>query len=230
MKERSTDIIEKRLVKAILDGEYKTHDALPSERELALHYEAGRPAVREALQRLERDGWITIRKSTPALVNDYWKDGNLSTIVNILKCYDHIPPEMIEHMLELRVALTPVYIRDAAEHNQIKTLSLFSGADQLEDDAAAYARFDWDLQQNLARLCSNPMYLLIINSFKDIYLLMAVQYFEDSQHRYASRQYYSELMAAILKGDYEKAEMQSRGMMRESLRLWKNKRGAGCEK
>ncbi|MFP3441835.1 GntR family transcriptional regulator, partial [Pantoea sp. SIMBA_133] len=65
MIERSSEKITKQLIRSILEKEWRTNDPLPPERELATHYQVGRPTIREALQRLERDGWITIRKGAP---------------------------------------------------------------------------------------------------------------------------------------------------------------------
>ncbi|MDY0393849.1 GntR family transcriptional regulator [Virgibacillus halophilus] len=46
------------LIKQIQDGKYQVHDKLPSERELCDLYELSRITVRQALQELEREGYI----------------------------------------------------------------------------------------------------------------------------------------------------------------------------
>lgn len=222
MLERSSDQVMKQIVKSILEGEYQINDSLLAERELALFFGVGRPTVREALQRLEREGWITFRKGMPPVVNDYWKHGNLMTIVNMLQNYDEIPDLFIEYMLELRVALTPSYMRDALEQNRLKVISLFADIEDLKDNAANYAHFDWKLQQNIAGLSANPMYLLILNSFKEIYIPMAEKYFAHAKHREASRLYYETLLKSILAGDISASEDVTKNMMKDSLHLWKN--------
>src|SRR6516225_8389150 len=94
-KERSSDIIEKHLCKAIMAGDYLIGSPLPSERELAKEFGVGRPTVREALQRLGRDEWITIRQGQPAVVNDYWHDGNLTTLAHIVQNHDFVNDDFI---------------------------------------------------------------------------------------------------------------------------------------
>jgi GntR family transcriptional regulator, negative regulator for fad regulon and positive regulator of fabA len=227
VKERSSDIIAGKLIQSILEGHIKVHEPLQSERELATRFQAGRPTIRESLQRLERDGWITGRKGMPAIVNDYWKQGNLMTIVNILEHQEEVPDEFIHHMLELRISLTPTYFRDALHHNRLKVISLFVPLEEVQDDARSYADFDWQLQQNVAKLSANPIYLLILNSFKDFYVKMAVKYFSEPDHRKASLDYYEKLLDFILKGDIEKAEHLIKEMMETSLRLWKHKMNGG---
>jgi GntR family transcriptional regulator, negative regulator for fad regulon and positive regulator of fabA len=221
MKERASVGIRKEIIRSILEGTCRIHESLLPERELATRFDVGRPTVREALQRLERDGWITIRKGQPAIVNDYWKQGNLMTIANILEQHEDIPDDFISHMLELRISLTPAYTKDAINHHRLRVISLFVDVEELKDDAESYADFDWHLQLGTAELCSNPIYLLILNSFKNIYSKMAVKYFSDPEHRQASRSYYDELLKAVLKGDPEEAENAAKAMMKKSLSLWK---------
>ncbi|WP_062236122.1 hypothetical protein [Fictibacillus sp. FJAT-27399] len=49
--------------------------------------------------------------------------------------------------------------------------------DELKDNAQEYAAFDWNLQQKHAGLSHNPIYHLIINSFKEVYLRLAKSFF-----------------------------------------------------
>ncbi|MGG3915342.1 GntR family transcriptional regulator [Rossellomorea vietnamensis] len=229
MKERSSDFIARDITRSILSGELKIQEPLQSERDLAVHYKVGRPTIREALQKLERDGWIRSRKGMPAVVNDYWKQGNLMTIVTILQHEEEIPDEFIVYMLELRVSITPAYFRDALEHNRLKVISLFASFEDVPDAASPYAEFDWNIQHGVAMLSPNPIYLLILNSFKDVYIRMAEKYFSDPTHRAASRDYYDTLLKWILDGDLQQAEQTVRDMMETSIRLWKQKMDGGKE-
>ncbi|MDA3810309.1 MAG: FCD domain-containing protein [Spirochaetaceae bacterium] len=61
------EIIE-NLVKDITDGIYTPGDLLPSERDLMEEFHVGRPAVREAVTRLELQGLIDIRSGQRARV------------------------------------------------------------------------------------------------------------------------------------------------------------------
>ncbi|WP_273834301.1 GntR family transcriptional regulator [Guptibacillus sedimenti] len=228
MIERSSEKIAKQLIRSILEKEWRTDDPLPPERELASHYQVGRPTIREALQRLERDGWITIRKGAPAIVNDYWKHGNLMTIVNILQHHDDIPDEFIVYMLELRISLTPAYVRDALLQHRLQIISLFIPLQQLTDDPKSYAEFDWKLQKSVAELSPNPVFLLILNSFENIYGKLAKKYYLEPTHRQASKVYYEQFLKATLIGDLDHAEILTKQMMATSLDLWKTKMNGGA--
>ncbi|MFT9820684.1 GntR family transcriptional regulator [Lysinibacillus sp. NPDC056185] len=223
-KESSSDKIENELIRSILAGVYSVGSTLPPERELAKEFGVGRPTVREALQRLGRGGWITGRKGMPAIVNDYWRNGNLTTLVNIIENHPIITDEFIMHLLELRSTLTPTYIRDAVTFNQPKVVALLANLEQLEDSAESYAAFDWDLQKKCAGLVVNPIFLLILNSFDSIYIDMAKRYFSVKEYRKLSLDYYHDLLKAALKGDAMEAERLSTKTMAKSLALWKDRK------
>src|SRR5262245_5423501 len=60
--------VRERLHAMIATGELRPGDALPSERELMNLYKVGRPAIREAMQALERMGLVAIRHGERARV------------------------------------------------------------------------------------------------------------------------------------------------------------------
>lgn len=222
--ERSSDKIENEIIKSILVGSYSVGSTLRPERELAQEFGVGRPTIREALQHLERGGWITGRKGMPAIVNDYWHNGNLSTLVNIIENQRAFTDDFILHLLELRSSLTPTYIRDAITFNQPKVVALLAHLELLEDCEESYAAFDWDLQKKCAGLAANPIYLLILNSFDSIYIDMAKRYFSIKDHRELSFNYYNDLLKAALNGDAMEAERLSKNTMEKSMALWKDRK------
>ena len=223
-KERSSDKIENELIRSIVDGVYSVGSTLPPERTLAKEFGVGRPTIREVLQRLGRGGWITGRKGMPAVVNDYWRNGNLTTLVNIVENHHTLTDEFIMYLLELRSTLAPTYIRDAVTFNQPKVVALLANLEQLEDTAEGYAVFDWDLQKRCAGLAVNPIFLLILNSFDSIYLDMAKRYFSIKEHRLLSFDFYHSLLKAALNGDAMETERLSTTTMAKSLALWKDRK------
>ncbi|MGY0691959.1 GntR family transcriptional regulator [Virgibacillus sp. FSP13] len=219
---QSAIAIEKKIISTIIRGEYKVNSQLKPERELAIHYGVGRPTIREVLQRLSFAGWITMQKGQPAIVNDFWKEGNIKTLVDIVENYEKIPDEFILYFLEIRGAITPKYVKDAVMHYHPKVVAALAEMDTLSDRPEDYALFDWNLQKSLAGLSDNPIYLLLLNSFDRLYVRLATAYFSLSFCRNASYSYYKELMEAALKGDYKQAEKAASFIMEKSSALWKN--------
>ncbi|CAM2861053.1 GntR family transcriptional regulator [Paenibacillus sediminis] len=223
VRERSSDMIEKKVVKAIIENKFPVDSSLPSERDLANDFGVGRPTVREALQRLCRDGWIEMKRGQSAIVNDYWRKGNLTTLENIIQHHDAVPDEFVVYLLELRLLLAPSYTREAVTINQAKVIAMLAHLDEVEDDPESYARFDWDIQKGLVRLTSNPVYLLIMNSFDSFYINMATKYFDSESNRKFTAEYYENLLKAVLQGDSTQTERIVRDTMEQSIILWNQK-------
>lgn len=217
-----TESVEKKLIKAILQGDYLAGSPIETERELAAFYDLGRPAVREVLQRLSHGGWLTLRKGQRAVVNDYWYGGNITTIVDIIEYFDQVPDTFVLYFLELRIALTPQYVKKAIQLNHPKVVGLLSEIDELANTPENFASFDWKVQKELARLSENPLFTLILNSFEPAFVKMATKYFESPFRREASLNYYKKLLTVALRGDGQLAEELAYSIMEKSYTLWEN--------
>src|SRR5690606_34446505 len=108
LPQKPTDLAETQLLAAILDGSFPIGTSLPPERELAQSLGITRPTLREALQRLARDGWIQIRQGKSTIVQDYWKEGNLIMLNTLARQPEMLTPAFITNLLEVRAALAPV--------------------------------------------------------------------------------------------------------------------------
>jgi DNA-binding transcriptional regulator YhcF (GntR family) len=58
---RNSEDIALQIENLIISRIYKSNDRLPPERELAIQFNAGRPAVREALRLLDGSGYIRVK-------------------------------------------------------------------------------------------------------------------------------------------------------------------------
>ena len=74
---KPAEYAEHQILEAILDKSYGPGDALPGERALAQSLGVTRPTLRETLQRLAKEGWVTIAHGKPTRVNDYLAQGGL---------------------------------------------------------------------------------------------------------------------------------------------------------
>lgn len=218
---RSSDFVENKLIRAVLLGEYPPGSELPPERDLAAKLGVGRPTLREVIQRLERDGWFSVRKGQHTLVKDFWREGNLNTLVNIVQSSEEVSEKFIINLLEVRVAFAPAYVKDAVQCCPAKVVATLTDIDELEDAAEVFAMFDWQLQKKLVNLAQNPIYRLILNSFGAIYVQAARSYFMESENRQLSRQFYQDLLAKAMASDYQGAERVTKEVMEEVLRCYK---------
>jgi GntR family negative regulator for fad regulon and positive regulator of fabA len=222
---RPAQYVEKYLVSAFLDGTYAAGSVLPSERALANEIGVTRPTLRETLQRLANEGWITIHQGRSTVVNDFWWQGGLSLLSTIAKYGEYLPEELIDYLLEVRVLLLPLVARLAVEKNPDSLQEHLAGLDDLPDDPEAFADYDWQLHELMARGSENPVFALILNDFKSIFYTMAGGYFSLEDARDTSRLYYREFSIALREGGdsaekvVREAMEKSKSMLREIKRF-----------
>ena len=218
---RPIDHVEKSLITAILDGEYAPGETLPGERVLAQALGVTRPTLREALARLERDGWLTIQQGKATRVNDFWREGGPNILTGMVRHGEHLPRGFISKLLAVRSVMAPAYIGSAVERDATAVAALAAEGERLPDEAAAFAAFDWRLHHELTVRCGNPVYTLILNGFAGFYEQVAQRYFSRPEARAVSRAFYRQLAAAAAGGDRAGAERLARQVMEESIRQWR---------
>lgn len=219
---KPTDLAEQQLLTAILDGSFPISSALPPERELAQSLGITRPTLREALQRLARDGWILIRQGKSTVVKDYWKEGNLIMLNALSKQPEILTPSFITSLLEVRAALAPVYSRLALIHNPEELVGLLEECLTLPDEPQAYAQADQELHHQLTVLSGNPIFTLIYNGFRQVSFQAGLDYFASPETRKHSQEFYRGLLDDLHHNDPESASERTARVMQDSLDFWKN--------
>jgi GntR family negative regulator for fad regulon and positive regulator of fabA len=217
---KAAELTETRLILAILNGIYPITHRLPAERELAAQLGVTRPTLREALQRLSRDGWIEIRHGRSTRVRNYWQEGNLGVLGAMARYPQHAPDDFVPNLLRVRQLLAPDYTRLAVSCRPQEVLALMKESLAVEDSLEAFALVDWNLHHRLSIYSGNPIFTLILNGFEALYLIMAPVYFSLSESRAHSRGFYDRLLAAARDQDPLEAEAIMRETMLASLDLW----------
>lgn len=219
--QRPAEIAESRLIEAILNGAFPPNSHLPGERELAESLGVTRPTLREALQRLARDGWIEIHQGKPTRVCDYLREGNLGVLNALSERPQHLPENFVPDLLSVRIAMAPMYTALAVENAPEALLEYLEGRKNLDESPEAFSEFDWYLHHQLTILSGNPVFVMIMNGFKDLYLNLAPAYFAIADARKHSSFFYEELVHATLNNDAYRAHSLTETIMRDSLAFWK---------
>jgi GntR family negative regulator for fad regulon and positive regulator of fabA len=219
--EKPAEFAENRLIQAIISGHFPINSNLPAERELAAQLGVTRPTLREALQRIARDGWIEIRHGKPTRVRNYWQEGNLGVLSAITRQVDLIPKNFVPNLLFVRRLLAPSYTRLSIENSPGEVVDFLSAHSDIGDSPEAFADFDWRLHHKLTIFSNNPIFTLILNGFKDLYYPMACLYFQSQITRSNSKEFYAELLDTAMIPDPQKAEDITERVMQNSLDLWK---------
>jgi len=220
--QKPTDLAEKQLLAAILDGSFPIGSAIPPERELAQALGITRPTLREALQRLARDGWIQIRQGKSTIVSDFWKEGNLVMLNTLSQQPGVLTQDFVPHLLEVRAALAPAYTRLAftlASEELVKFLETYIN---LPDTPEAYAQADQELHHQLTLLSGNPVFTLIYNGFRKLSFQAGLRYFASAETRRYSQGYYQGLLEDARQKDTESAANRTEEVMRDSIIFWQN--------
>lgn len=220
--QKPTDLAEKQLLAAILDGSFPIGSPLPSERELAQALGITRPTLREALQRLARDGWIQIHQGKSTIVRDYWKEGNLIMLNALAQQPEVLTRGFIDHLLEVRSALAPAYTRLAISRESDALAQLLQGIINLTDTADAYSQADQELHHQLTLLSGNPIFTLIYNGFRKLSYQAGLQYFAAPAARRYSQAYYQGLLEDARLKDAESAATRTEKVMQDCLVFWQN--------
>ncbi len=219
--ERPLGYAEKYIVDHILSGEYEIGQPLPAERELAETIGVTRPTLREAIRRLESEGWIIVHHGKRTIVRDFWREGSLGVLTRVIQHQGGIRPSFVVNLLDFRLLIAPTYARDAIEYNADRVLERLAEMPKLQAEPEEYAAFDWALHRDLAVYSANVIFPLIINGFSDYYQHMAHRYFTRAEAREASHRFYVALQQFALVGDSEGAYRLTEIVMRESLDHWR---------
>ena len=218
---KPAELVENRLVTAILDGTFPIDSALPPERELAAMLGVTRPTLREALQRLSRDGWVEIHHGKTTRVRDYWREGNLLILSSIAHHKELVNQDFVTQLLQVRLLLAPEYTRLAIERANKEVLRLLEKVQIVDDTPLEFSEGDFLLHSQLTILSGNPIFTLILNGFGDLYHELGQIYFSNPQARDHSRSFYKKLHSAVLSKDAFLAEEVARQVMQDSIELWK---------
>ena len=217
---KPAELAENRLVTAILDGTFPLNSTLPSERELAEMLGVTRPTLREALQRLSRDGWVDIHHGKSTRVKDFWREGNLQILTAIAHHKELLNEDFIPQLLQVRLLLAPEYTCMAVEQNREEVQRILESLLEIEDTPQDFSNHDFELHRQLTILSGNPVFTLILNGFGDLYTQMGQIYFTNPKAREYSRSFYRDLLAVSQKGDLTQVKVLVGQVMQASIDLW----------
>jgi len=221
-EERATDRAERTLIQSIVSGTYPPNSDLPGERTLSKEMDLARPALREAMQRLSRDGWLDIQQGKPTRIRDYLKDGNLNILAGLLKADPDLVPNLVPDLLEMWELLAPQYTASTVRRAPGLILDLLESLSHLPEEPAAYADGMWQLHHMLIAYCDNLVYGLIFNTFREFYQQLAKYYYTSPEHRQLARDLWTALASPIEALDTETAAGLISSFVSNTKDFWKD--------
>jgi len=211
---------EQYIVESIWNGGFPPGTILPAERELSELIGVTRTTLREVLQRLARDGWLTIKHGKPTKVNNFWETSSLNILETLAQLDQEGIPDLVDNLMSARTNISAIYVRGAIKNNPEKTIELLSAIEDVEDTGEAFAEFDYKLNKDLVVASGNSIYLLILNGFRGLYSRLGTLYYSHPRGREISRTYYKKLIELAKAGQCDEAVFAVRKYGIESGKLW----------
>ena len=221
-EERATDRAERHLIEGIVSGGFPPNTDLPGERTLSKSLDIARPALREAMQRLSRDGWLDIQQGKPTRIRDYLQDGNLNILAGLLKADPDLVPNLVPDLLEMWQLLAPQYTSSSVRRAPGLIIDLLESFSKVPDEAEEYARSMWKLHHTLIAYCDNLVYGLIFNTFKDFYHQLATYYYTNPEHRELARGLWADMIPKVEALDKETTAQLIFSFISSTTEFWKN--------
>jgi len=210
---------EKIIIESILNGTYPPGSFLPPERKLAEILNVTRPTIRETLQRLASEGWITIQHGKSTEVNNFWEKGGMRLLGTMVKYGGYLPEAFILSLMEFRVTLIAPIAQLAVNRAPTVISDFLSTFRQIDHQTEAFVTYDWRLQGIMAEQSGNPIFPMMFNDFASIFKTLASLYFSLEIARSASLEYYERLLYAI-HHDRDSVERVVEAALRKSIEIF----------
>jgi DNA-binding FadR family transcriptional regulator len=161
-RRKLSDEVFDRLLKEIETGGYAPNSKIPSERELMAAYGVGRPAIREAMQRLEKLGLIVITHGERARVSQ-------PTVADVIGQIEHAArhilatqPQSLTQLQDARIFFEIGMVReaarlaDAADVDRLEA-ALTRQASYLRRDSGRFVAADMEFHTAIAAVTRNAV-------------------------------------------------------------------------
>ncbi len=151
---------EKYIIESIWNGRFAPGSILPAERELSELIGVTRTTLREVLQRLARDGWLTIQHGKPTKVNQFMETSGLHILDTLMTLDSGNVTGIVEDLLAARTNISPIFMRYAFKTNRENAQKIIKTV--IESCENLLAAENWD-----AFIKASPYGEKITQSIKD---------------------------------------------------------------
>ena len=169
MKQSLTGQVIDTLKRAILSGEYRPGDRLPTLREMSDLYEVSRSVVNAAVVDLESNGYIRIVPTKWIEVADWKAEGNLSILSDLVR-FGLLDAKQLEDLLNARrfreLECVKLACTHASREEEAKLYALII-EEETESDPKKRARYDLRFHDLICKMSGNMVYGIIMNAFED---------------------------------------------------------------
>lgn len=217
---KPAEFAEQKIICSILEDKFPINSNLPPERELAGIIGVTRPTLREALQRLARDGWIDIHQGKSTRVKDFLKEGNLNVLSTLSNYQKFLPDDFVINLLQIRLLLSPTYTFLAIQNDPKFFIDYLTNHPQPDDSSCTFSEYDFSLHILLTQYSGNPVFTLILNGFRDLIIEKSKVYFDFEETKLHSLTFYRSLLHAAIDSNPNEAMLVANKVMSESMNFF----------
>jgi GntR family transcriptional regulator, transcriptional repressor for pyruvate dehydrogenase complex len=210
--------IAEQIEKRILDGELKSGDRLPTERDLAEQFHASRTAVREAMKILAQKGLIEMRPGRGTIVIDGVHEAMQNSIGLAIKLkLGEVGGS--DNLVEVREILETEIAALAAARASERDIAAMREAIMVMDaslyDADNYIAADNRFHDALARATQNTLILILFKSIVNPLSEQRKQIFAVEGGPQRGQTHHKRILESIVKRDPEAARAAMRAHLRQ---------------
>ncbi len=214
------DVAEQYLIESIWNGSIAINSELPAERLLADKIGVTRTTLREVLQRLAKDGWITIRHGKPTKVNNFWETSGLNILSTLTRLDDARRGDFIDQLMSVRTNVSAIILRMAAKHNHRSVITFLEDIPSIDANSEAFTEFDYRFYHQVAVSSNNMIYVLILNGLQDLYRKVGRFYFSNTEAKSIALAFYADIKAVLERGESQKIMQIVRDSAFASGKIW----------
>lgn len=202
--ERVAEQIEKR----ILDGELRSGDRLPTEREMAEQFQVSRTAVREAMKMLAQKGLVDMRPGRGTIVIDGSREAMENSIGLLMKMkLGEVGGS--DNLVEVRAILEIEIAALAAARATEKEIAAMREAirvmDENLDNADGFITGDNSFHEALAQATQNALILILLKSIVHLLSEQRKQIFEVEGGPTRGQIHHRRILESIIRRDPQTA-------------------------
>ena len=165
IRRKLSDEVLERLLRLISDGNLKTGDAMPSERELMDRFGVGRPAIREAMQSLANMGLVSISHGERARVQELTAQSIIRQVDQSAHIMLQRSSGSLDHLKQARLFFERGMVREAAQKATPEDVAdlraIIAEQRSLLGNAEGFMAADMRFHTRIAGISGNPIFVSV---------------------------------------------------------------------
>jgi GntR family transcriptional repressor for pyruvate dehydrogenase complex len=200
------DTIIETFKQALIAGELKAGQKLPSEAELVQQFGVGRSAIREAMKVLQALGVIRIQQGNGTYIVDKPSPMMLSPLVFAVMLESGMSNELVELRSLMEIGYCELAARNATDDDwgriEAAAQAHADYASQPDPDIERLARLDLEFHRSILDASHNALVIRLGHAIEDLFFAsMRKAYIAVAENREKSVRFHQEIISAIHAND-----------------------------